>query len=268
MRDRGPQRGRSTPTGRVGDRRFETGGQPADERRPERRALGHTRNGHRQAGGVGDGPHPWIDARPAAGGHDASRGRTAELDESAHDEARRLVCGPPHCRAIMGEVESVEHATPVGVVQRRAFAPDVRRPHRYPPWVDCFWVALSHKAIHPAEEKAACIARSPDLALAHRGVRQCPQAGDLSVLADGDPHEQRRAAEHKDVAVAVSARDQLFAQRIDRPRGKHRVRLVDLADRRARHRGSRHPVHRGPAVGAYRVVPAETVEQREGRTRR
>ena len=88
-----------------------------------------------QARAVGQRLHPR--GRPACrrrwrrcGGSPAA---PAEVEVVADDEARGLVGGPAEggrgrgCRS-----RSCEHGPTVGVVQRRALAPDVRRPHRHP----------------------------------------------------------------------------------------------------------------------------------------
>src|SRR5699024_6539917 len=71
--------------------------------------------------------------RAAAGGHGPRRAPPGALDEFAHHNPRRLTSRPPQRRRVVGEVEPVEHATAVRVVQRGAFATQIRREYRNPP---------------------------------------------------------------------------------------------------------------------------------------
>ena len=210
--------------------------------------------------------HPWLHAGTATGCHDASSGCSAQLDELTHDEARRFVAGPPHRSAAVREVQPVENRPAIRVVVRRTLAAHIWRPHRHSPRIYCR-VIFGHKGIHPAEKQATGVARPADLKLSRRGVRQGPQAGHFPVFGNGDPHDQRRAAEHDHVAVPIGTRDKLLAQRIDRTGGQHGVGIAQLADRGAGRLDPWHAVGRRAALRATILAPAGAVEQRIRRAR-
>ena len=160
----------------------------------------------------------------------------------------------------MGEVQPVEHSAAIGVVQRDAFTAQVRRPDRHPPGVDA--AIRPDEAVHPAEEQTTRVTRPADLELARRGVRQRPEAGHLTELTCCHPHDQSGATQHQHVAVLVGARDELFADRIDRARGQHGVGVPQPTHRDARRLHARHRRRLRAALGAEGFAPSLSVEQR------
>ena len=166
----------------------------------------------------------------------------------------------------MGEVKAVENRAATRVVVGRTLAANIRRPRRHPSWFDCR-IILGHKVIHPTEEQATGIARTTDLKLARRALRQGPQAGRFAIIGDRDPHDQRRTAEYDYIAVPIGTRDELFAKGVDRTGGKHGVAIAQLADRGT---GPLDPGHAGGCHAALHtdvLAPAGAVEQwvRRGR---
>ena len=163
----------------------------------------------------------------------------------------------------MREIESVKHGATVRVVVGRALTAHVRRPHRHLARVRRR-IARRDKAIDPAEEQPTGIARSPDLALARCGVRNCPQPGHLAPLGDGRPDDQRGSTQHQHVAVLVGTGDHLFADGVDGACGQHGLAVAHLADGGTGCFHARHAVDRRAAVGTFTCVPPGAVEQRQG----
>ena len=161
----------------------------------------------------------------------------------------------------MGEIEGVEHGAAVRVVERRAFAANVGRPHRHPARIDRPGVTRSDNAIHPAEEQSAGIAGAADLALAGLGVRNSPQPGHLAGLGDGGPHDQGGATHHQHVAVAVGAGHHLLAQRVDGADRQHGAGPVHLPGGGADRLHPGHLLDGRASLGAGRRIPAGPVEQ-------
>ena len=162
---------------------------------------------------------------------------------------------------VVGEVQPVERAATIRIVEGRAFTADVRRPHRHPPGSTSPDQPCADKPVHPAEEQTARVARPADLALARRGMGNRPQAGHLAELADCHPHDQRRTAQHEYVAVLIGACDDLLAGRRQRRRpARRRCRAPGpTAAPVGCTRGMRSAVRRSPRI---RRAPAGAVEQR------
>ena len=146
------------------------------------------------------------------------------------------------------------------VVQRRAFAPHVRQPHRHRRRIFGRLFGLAHQIEGPVQEKAAGVARPSDQDLPRRRVRNRPQPRHFAPLGDHAPGDEGGAEDHQHVAVVVRAGDELFGEGVDRATADDHP--VDRRHRVIARDDARELIHRGAGIGRDLLVPGRVVEQR------